>query len=217
MKKTEEEILKKGLSQLSIIFDNNHLEKLLAFSHELERWNKRFKLVKAEPGGLLVNHILDCLSAISFFKENPENNSILDIGSGAGFPGIPLSIFLNRSSFLLAERMDKRAAFLKNIVIACKLKNVSIFQGDYKNIKETFNIITFRAVSLIKTEPEELLAKLKKDGVIIAYKGRKSKITDEINEIKKEDISIKIKEIQVPFLDKERHLLIIKKSDNAFK
>jgi 16S rRNA (guanine527-N7)-methyltransferase len=135
---------------------------------------------------------------------------IADAGSGAGLPGIPLAITLPNFDFTLIERMGRRAGFLWNTKASLGLSNIVVEEGDLeKTAPECFHLVTFRAfkpldAKLLKT----LIKKCAKGGIIAAYKGRLEKIELEMSHLdceKWETIPY-----TVPFLDEERHLLVIK-------
>jgi 16S rRNA (guanine527-N7)-methyltransferase len=204
-------LLEKGLQTLNIPYTDTEITSLSVFIREIERWNKKFNLVKAHGENLIIRHILDSLAGVAYFASHKNYTSILDIGSGAGFPGIPLSLFLTTSSFTLAERSGRRAAFLNTIVSILSLEHVDVFHGDYRQIKKRFDIITFRALSRLEVEIESILKKLQTSGTIIAYKGKLSTIKDECEKIEQYHLSGEVKALNVPFLQEERHLLILRR------
>ena len=100
-------VLTDGLSQLGIPFDPEHLIKLSIFLEELERWNRRYGFVAQrgpEAGRqLIVRHVLDSLSAWKKISAIVQRRQIADVGSGAGFPGIPLAVFFPDSRFFVSS------------------------------------------------------------------------------------------------------------------
>jgi len=146
---------------------------------------------------------------------------IADAGSGAGFPGIPLAIVLNQCNFTLIERMGRRAGFLLNTKasLSTALSNVNIEESELEQVannlspESRFNLITFRAFKPL--EPKLLKTLLKAcapNGIIAAYKGKREKIEEEMEPLTAKSLVSNWEAIpyKVPFLDEERHLLVIK-------
>ena len=210
-----EQFIKKGLRQLSIPLSRDQVHQCMTYLHEVEQGNKRMNLVKATGLILVVKHLFDSLAGISFFLQAQRRKRIYDIGSGAGFPGIPLAIALPDSEFILAERVGKKAGFLQNAVLYTGLTNIEIFGHNFREINKKVDIITFRAFSAIGKVIDDLLALLHPGGTIIAYKGQKAKIDEEIGEIEKRkgntSLDIEVQKVVVPFLESERHMVIIKR------
>ncbi|MBN1699765.1 MAG: 16S rRNA (guanine(527)-N(7))-methyltransferase RsmG [Spirochaetales bacterium] len=207
------QLLESGLTELELGYQEADILSLSLFIREIERWNKNFNLVKATGDDLVVRHILDSLAGLPFFSNTQSDTTVLDIGSGAGFPGIPLSLFLSSCSFTLAERNNLRASFLNNIRALLPLSNVTVFEGDYRQTKNKFDIITFRAFTSLEKEIGHITEKLEPGGKIIAYKGKLDKTALELAIIRSYGLSGRIEPIRVPFLEEERHLLIVGGTD----
>ena len=178
---------------------------------------------------IAVKHVLDSLSAASIIEKIAENlqselkslgNSkirIADIGSGGGFPGIPLAAALPDFHFVLVERMDKRCAFLENEAAILGLKNVSVMKTEAEKIPpESFDLVTFRAFRpLDKKMAMTLLSITKKNGIIAAFKAKKANIQEEMEKIREIVREYKIFPLRVPFLTesgepdaRERNLVV---------
>lgn len=178
---------------------------------------------------IAVKHVLDSLSAASIIEKIAENlqselkslgNSkirIADIGSGGGFPGIPLAAALPDFDFVLVERMDKRCAFLENEAAILGLKNVSVMKTEAEKIPpESFDLVTFRAFRpLDKKMAMTLLSITKKNGIIAAFKAKKANIQEEMEKIREIVREYKIFPLRVPFLTesgepdaRERNLVV---------
>lgn len=142
------EILRDGISLLEIP-DSPAVERsLLAYLGELLLWNPRFGFVKAaSEEELVVKHVLDSLSAWRIVRDEAKGGRVLDVGSGCGFPGIPLAIALPLVSFTLLERSQKRASFLRTCKVLLGMARVEIVQGDLGSVSAAFNVVTFRAVA----------------------------------------------------------------------
>ena len=143
---------------------------------------------------------------------------IADAGTGAGFPGIPLAaLFISLGNLdvklSLIERMQKRCTFLENIKAVLQLKITEIIESEAEKAPQNkFDIVTCRAFrTLDKHILTTLLNLAKPKGKLFLYKAMEEKINEETELIKKEGLNYKIEKLDVPFLKKERHLLIIEK------
>jgi 16S rRNA (guanine527-N7)-methyltransferase len=186
---------------------------LARYIKEIELFNSAYGLVGTNnPDEIVVKHILDSLApaGIIFRLFNGDSCHIADAGSGAGLPGIPLAITMPKCEFTLIERMGRRAGFLWNTKAALGLSNITVEEGEVEKTKNgSFSIITSRAFKPL--EPKLLKALFNActaGGIIAAYKGRLEKIKQEMSPLKNciwETIPY-----SVPFLEEERHLLIIR-------
>ena len=202
---------------------------------EIELFNPAYGLVGTnDPQELIIKHILDSLAPLGIIyrllAEMPQLNAeagafqadrrtdhittlqIADVGSGAGLPGIPLAIALPQYDFTLIERMSRRAGFLWNTKAGLGLSNIIVEEGEIeRTVAGRFRLIVFRAFKplepkLLKT----LFRACAEGGVLAAYKGRREKIAEEMAPLEKLCSSWEAVPCPVPFLDEERHLLIIK-------
>jgi 16S rRNA (guanine527-N7)-methyltransferase len=138
---------------------------------------------------------------------------IVDVGAGAGFPGIPLAVFLDECRFTLCERKAVRSAFLRNACLLLHLKHVEVQEQDLKEIRGCFDIAVFRAFSEITDLLPDLNRVVKKSGIIFAYKGRLQKLIPELTGLSAYFKHVEIKKLNVPFLGAERHVLIARMRD----
>ncbi len=220
--------LKEGLESIGI-YDTTKAEKLFQYAKELELSSEEFGLSTiVDIEEIIVRHIFDSLVAVPHIQsiktkmllKEPLKKSdftIADIGSGGGIPGIPLSIILDDTNFVLAERMTKRCSFLSRCKENLQLKNVSIETIEAERIaQKRFDICVFRAFRpLDKKMTRVLLRILKEDGSLVAYKAKKEKITEEMSSIQQWVQSYEVIPLQVPFLENhERHLVVIKKPNS---
>lgn len=225
-------LLEEGLAKLGLLNDNS-LSLLVKYIEEIELFNPAYGLVKAtDRQELIVKHILDSLAPLGIIRSMVESvhseggpPRIADAGSGAGLPGIPLAICMPCADFTLIERMGRRAGFLRDVLAILGLSNVRLEEAEleklYPNPQEAvrFNLIVFRAFKPL--EPVILKAffrLLGTDGALAAYKGRRETIEEEMARLREEISKVKGLSIgssealplDVPFLDEERHLLLIR-------
>ena len=182
---------------------------LIKYASLVIDYNKNINITGAKNiEDFIKEHIIDSLLAFDLFK-NYDN--IIDIGSGAGLPSIPLSIIYDNKKFVLCESKIKKADFLKFAKKEICLNNIEIKCVNVYEIKEKYDTIVARAFSDIKTLLK-IFNKLKnKNSVLLAYKGKLNKINEELEEIKDiKKYNIEIKKLNNE--DKERNIVIIKEN-----
>ncbi|MCL2792922.1 MAG: 16S rRNA (guanine(527)-N(7))-methyltransferase RsmG [Spirochaetaceae bacterium] len=200
----------KGLELIGISHNDAQLNKLLAFYEELSIWNKKTGFLKAEGRSLVVKHFFDSLAGAPLLSQM-SFKTIADIGTGAGFPGIPLSIFFPDKQFTLVERSGKKTAFLNNCKLLFALDNIVIEELELENVRSIFDAVTFRAFRNFVEYYKAISAIVSPEGFFFSYKGRKTEIETEMRET---GIKLfKIEKIDVPFLEEERHIVITKKEN----
>jgi 16S rRNA (guanine527-N7)-methyltransferase len=208
-------LLAEGLGRLAIDCPPPRLQALERYRLELELWNRRYGFVKASGDDLVVRHFLDSLAGLTVLARLSPRRTVLDVGSGAGFPGLPLALFLEDSRFVLLERSARKAAFLGNVVALLGLTNVRVLERELRGLEERFDLITFRAWSPLDRELPALRRVLAPGGVIAAYKGRRERIE---TELRAAGLSAgpaawqaQVVPLQVPFLEGEqRHLVLVR-------
>lgn len=216
-------LLREGLARLKIPFAEEQLVKIRIFLEELERWNRRYGFVaRRDPDSrrldmrqMIVRHVLDSLAAWDSLKALASGKQIADVGSGAGFPGIPLAVFLPDSRFTLLEPSVKKTAFLRNAAILANLENIEVVETHLEKVRRRFDLVVLRAFSPLARALDDLQRILEADGAIIAYKGKLSRIMEELDACGLDAKALDIVAVRVPFLDEERHLVVIPKACSA--
>lgn len=223
----DESVFLEGLSELGIFCDEKQLNRFRTYSGELALWNGRMNLVGSDLGDFTIRHLLDCLAPLRLISSMPHE-TIVDIGSGAGLPGIPLAVMLPAASVTLIERSGKKAGFLRNCVALLNLKNLSVIESSWAAAAGSFDILTCRAFADMGIILRAARRLLREGGVAAAYKGRREEIERELSAAgfsRKESggkpnegtegtwvfgrLSAKIKQISVPFLIEERTLAVL--------
>ncbi|MBR4378357.1 MAG: 16S rRNA (guanine(527)-N(7))-methyltransferase RsmG [Bacilli bacterium] len=153
-----------GLNKQQISKFQRYLELLL-------EWNEKFNLTAiTDKDEIEEKHFIDSIELVKFF--DVRNKTLLDVGSGAGFPGIPLAIVEPTLSITLLESNGKRVSFLREVVKELELKNVEIIQGRSEELgtREKYDIVTARAVKELNVLLEITFYLVKVGGYFIAYK-----------------------------------------------
>lgn len=211
------EILKKGLSTLNIDCKKECIDKFLSYIESYIKWNSITNISSIrEKKEIVIKHFLDSVAPISILNEYiEEGHKIVDLGTGGGFPAIPLKIVKNEWNITLAEVNKKKINFLKDLIISLELKNIDLLDSSKTKIPKVFNVVISRAFGEFDKNIKEALKYLKTNGTIVLYKATEDKIKEELENSKlikyKKVRYYKKISINVPFLDAERHILVLKK------
>ncbi len=150
-------------------------EKFYNYMNLLLDWNNRINLTAiTEPNEIILKHFIDSMTIL---KEIKDNSKIVDVGTGAGFPGIPLKISNETLDILLLDSLNKRINFLNEVIEKLDLKNINSIHfrveeaGQNKQYRETFDVATSRAVAPLNILVEYLLPLVKVGGICICMKG----------------------------------------------
>jgi 16S rRNA (guanine527-N7)-methyltransferase len=123
------------------------LEQLSAYLALLLKWNAKMNLTSVrQPEEIVSRHFGESLFAAKLLLGNASADSVIDLGSGAGFPGLPLAIYAADTPVTLIESQNKKATFLKEVARALDLKYVKVFTGRGEDFKGTADLVTMRAV-----------------------------------------------------------------------
>lgn len=209
----------KNLSEeIGINLDDFQIEKYFKYMNLLREWNNKINLTAiTEENDIILKHFID---SMTIFKYINDKNNIIDVGTGAGFPGIPIAINKENVKITLLDALNKRILFLEEIINKLSLKNAVTVHGraeDFarnKNYREMFDVAVSRAVANLSTLLEYLMPLVKVGGKCICMKG--SDINEELKEAKFA-INVlggkieKIDNFYLPNSDIKRNIIIIKK------
>lgn len=150
---------------------------LTNFEHELLDWNKKFNLTSIrDPESIRTKHFLDAFSCVLAWKENPPKH-LVDVGTGAGLPGIPLKILYPAMRLTLVESVGKKTSFCRHVVEVLKLEGVEVLTiraeelGQDPAHRETYDWAVARAVANLPVLAEYLLPLVQVGGAMLAQKG----------------------------------------------
>jgi len=206
-KKPADELFRDGLNILDIPFTEDQINQFLVYLAELKKWNRAYSLTALKTDeDIVIKHFIDSLLFLKVLP--PHVRSIADIGSGAGFPGIPLKIMRPDISVVLVEPVQKKALFLEHmqrklkieglLVRNCRLEDVDDLHVDAAVTRALFSVGEFI------NKAERIL---EERGVLILSKG--PKLEDELRGL--ETSATKREDIMLPFEKSIRHLVIVEK------
>ncbi|EEH32418.1 methyltransferase GidB [Borreliella burgdorferi 29805] len=199
-----------ALSEHNFQFAYKDLQKINLYIKRILLLNTRFNLISnsnSNFNSILNLHVIDSLLGLSTVKEiNPSE--VLDVGSGAGFPGIILAIFDASRKYYLLERSKKKSTFLKMIKLELDLENVKILEYEIEKEKKKYEFITIRAFRSMNEYALILKNLLKGGGLIMAYKGKFDRINLEVNQIKNLFSKIEVKSLNSK-LRVDRNLVLL--------
>jgi 16S rRNA (guanine527-N7)-methyltransferase len=164
-------ILVSGLESLNLSIDEGKVEQLLGFIKLLEKWNKAYNLTAIRDKEAMVRlHLLDSLAIVPFI----EGKRVIDIGTGAGLPGIPLAIYLPNIEFVLLDSNAKKTRFVQQAIIDLKLGNVSVCHNRVEQYhpEKGFDTAITRAFASLSDIVQLTAHLLNKCGVLLAMKGQ---------------------------------------------
>ena len=205
-------------STMGVRFSVEQMDKFYKYMNLLIEWNEKINLTAIiEPNEIILKHFID---SITILKDIKDGSTVVDVGTGAGFPGIPLSIMNPTLKITLVDSLNKRLIFLQEVINELDLKNVELVHaraeefGRNKKYREKFDVATSRAVANLATLSEYLLPLVKINGKAISMKAGNA--SQEIEDAKKAIKTLggninNIEEFNLPQSDIGRTIIIIDK------
>ena len=213
----EKEIIE-YMEELEIKLSTEQAEMFFKYMNLLLEWNEKINLTAiTDEEEVIVKHFVD---SITISKYIPTGTSLIDVGTGAGFPGIPLGIIRNDLEIVLLDSLQKRINFLEVVIRELRLENIKTVHaraeefGKNNKYREKFDVATSRAVANLSTLSEYLLPLVKVGGVVICMKG--CAIEEELNNSKKA-INVlggkvtRVFEFNLPKTDIKRNIVLVDK------
>jgi 16S rRNA (guanine527-N7)-methyltransferase len=222
-----------GAKTLGVAVDQQQAHQFAIHVGELIKWNTKINLTTiTDPVDVAVKHILDCIAPARYI---PPEASLLDIGSGGGFPGIPLKIASPTVSMTLIDGSRKKISFLKHIIRTLQLQNVDACQIRAEDLVQnlaqkiqtppSFDVIISRALSSLENYVRLALPLLAEEGVVIALKGNidiervndlQSNILDTMSGVlsNRNSFSTALETYQLPVIHAKRSIFILRKKNN---
>lgn len=222
------ELVVEGCRQLGIDLSAEQVAQFARYYLELLHWNAQFNLTAITTyEDVQVKHFLDSLAALPLIAEElgatqPLSASphLVDVGTGAGMPGIPLKIARPDIKLTLLDGTGKKVTFLNHVIQALNVRNVVTVQGRAEELalqpafRGQYDLVTARAVAPLNTLVEYLLPLVRRDGLAVIYKGAGApaefvQAHHAIEELGGE--TVRLAPVTVPFLEEQRYVLLIKK------
>ncbi|WP_432742748.1 16S rRNA (guanine(527)-N(7))-methyltransferase RsmG [Methylobacter sp. G7] len=202
-------ILVSGIAALNVNVTDQKIEQLLCFIKLIEKWNKAYNLTAIRDREEMARlHILDSLAILPYI----EGARVIDIGTGAGLPGIPLAICLPEIHFTLLDSNAKKTRFVQQVVLELKLKNVQVLHSRVENYhpEKAYDAVLTRAFASLSDIVRLTSHLLARKGVLLAMKGQNLDAELELIAEKKSVIPV-----SVPGTDVDRCLVRIELPEEA--
>lgn len=220
-KEFSEKLIDNG-KKINININDEQAQKYYNYMNLLIEWNEKINLTAiTNPDEIITKHFIDSITIDKYIE---KNNKIIDVGTGAGFPGIPLSILRDDLDITLMDSLNKRIKFLDEVRELNHLNNISTIHGraeelgKNKSFREKYDIATSRAVAPLNVLLEYMLPFVKVGGYCICMKG--SNVEEEIANSKTALSKLKgkidkIETFKLPDTEYGRNIIIIKKIENT--
>ena len=163
-----------SVSELGLTIGESHVEQFMRYLAHLIKWNKAINLTAIiDPKEIIVKHFVDSLAAL-VATSFPQNGVVLDVGSGGGFPGIPLKIVRSDMRLVLVEPVQKKCSFLNSVIGLLKLQDVSTFDGTIEQyakrpVRHVIDTIVVRALKFEEIR-KQIPALLTSRGRVVLYR-----------------------------------------------
>lgn len=221
-------LLQEGCIQLGLHLTEQQLAQFALFYQELITWNEKFNLTGiTELAEVQTKHFLDSLVSLPLLVETwsetmPPTRArhCIDVGTGAGFPGIPLKLVAPRLKWTLMDGTGKKILFLQQLLEKLNLPDVHLLQGRAEELgrdtsyRGQFDLVVARAVAPLNTLAEYLLPLTRTGGFVVVYKGA-SAAQEFVAARKAIELlggeTVRMAPVKVPFLDEQRFIILIKK------
>ena len=199
--------LAQGISELGLTISNDKQQQLLALIELLQQWNRTYNLTAIrEPEGMVSGHLLDSLSICNFLP----NGSLLDVGCGAGFPGLAIAICEPERAITLLDSNQKKTRFVQHAIGHLQLKNCQVVHDRTEKYRpdQLFDSVICRAYTSLAQFAEQAGSLILPTGQLLAMKGQRP--SEEIGDLSSEWDATSCEPLSVPGIPGARHLVTIR-------
>ena len=216
MSKEAEVVLRAGLDALHLSLSDAQVEQLLDYQALIGKWNKVYNLTAVrDPAEMLTHHLLDSLATVAPLQKHLQGRglsaaSLLDVGAGAGLPGVVLSICCPTLAVTCVDTVGKKAAFIKQAALALGLVNLTGLHARVETITQPFDVICSRAFASLADFTGWSQAALAPGGVWMALKGKHP--TEELTMLSSNVAMFHVEPLAVPGLAAERCIIWLQKA-----
>lgn len=206
--KKDRDLLIEGLQRMDLKLSDQMIDQLMTYLNLVEKWNRVYNLTAIrERDEMIKLHFLDSLSILKHMLVK----NILDVGSGAGFPGIVLAITKPELKVTVMDSVNKKTTFMQQVKSELSLTNLDVLNSRVEDYQPTtlFEAVTSRAFSNLKNMMSLTQHTLQKEGVWLAMKSKD--VREELEAFEKNQYILI--PLEVPFINAERYLVILKKDN----
>ena len=206
--KKDRDLLIEGLQRMDLKLSDQMIDQLMTYLNLVEKWNRVYNLTAIrERDEMIKLHFLDSLSIL----KHVHVKNILDVGSGAGFPGIVLAITKPELKVTVMDSVNKKTTFMQQVKSELSLTNLDVLNSRVEDYQPTtlFEAVTSRAFSNLKNMMSLTQHTLQKEGVWLAMKSKD--VREELEAFEKNQYTLI--PLEVPFINAERYLVILKKDN----
>lgn len=211
-----EAVLRAGLAELHVSLSDAQVQGLLDYQNLIGKWTKVYNLTAVrDPAEMLTHHLLDSLAAVAPLQKHLQGRglsaaSLLDVGSGAGLPGVVLAICCPGLAVTCVDTVGKKAAFIKHVALALGLPNLSGLHARVETITQPFDVICSRAFASLADFAGWSQAALSPGGVWMALKGKHP--AEELAMLPPDVAMFHVEPLAVPGLAAERCIIWLQKT-----
>jgi len=215
VRKDAEVVLRAGLAELHLSLSNAQVQGLLDYQNLIGKWNKVYNLTAVrDPAEMLTHHLLDSLAAVAPLQKHLQdrgltNARVLDVGAGAGLPGVVLAICCPTLAVTCVDTVGKKAAFIKHVALALGLPNLIGLHARVETITQPFDVICSRAFASLSDFTVWSQSALAPGGAWMALKGKHP--AEELSILPPDVAVFHVEPLAVPGLAAERCIIWLQK------
>lgn len=205
--------LRAGLAQLRLELDDGRVAQLLDYLDLIQKWNKVYNLTAVrDPAEMLGQHLLDSLAVVGPLRRQTGGRptALLDVGSGAGLPGVVIAICCPEMEVDCVDTVAKKAAFIQQTAVTLKLPNLRGLHARVENLTQSYDVICSRAFASLPDFVAWSAGALAAQGVWLAMKGKRP--DDEIAALPASVEMFHVEQLQIPGLDAQRCIVWMKRT-----